>query len=61
MRKIKQISVSGVDNNFSTQCNYVVVSLCDDGTVWQLDDGHPKWVILPNIPQDELEETVENG
>ena len=53
MRKIIQISTTGVANNSNTQCNHVTTVLCDDGTVWQTDDTHRDWVWMPPIPQDE--------
>jgi len=51
MRKIIQISCSGVDNVSSTQCSFIVVALCDDGSVWQLDNNtdNMKWIELPKI------------
>lgn len=52
MRKIVQISVTGVVNNSSTQCNYVTAALCDDGTVWVIDDYADRgWLKYPDIPQ----------
>ena len=52
MRKIIQIAVSGVENTASTQCNYIVVALCDDGTVWETSASFP-WQQYQPIPQDE--------
>lgn len=54
MRKIIQISTSGVENNFGTQCNYIVSALCDDGSVWVgSDNPYNAWVKLPDIPQED--------
>lgn len=38
MSKIIQIAVTGVDNNSSTQCNYFLFALDDDGVMWRRDD-----------------------
>ncbi len=53
MRKIIQISTTGVANVSSTQCNRITTALCDDGTVWELRDNtqSPCWQQLPPIPQ----------
>jgi len=51
MRKVVQISVSGVANTSNTQSDYIVVALCDDGTVWEMLGTHP-WQQLPAIPQE---------
>jgi hypothetical protein len=55
MRKIIQVSSSGVDCNISTQCSHILIALCDDGTVWELpNSGQTRgWNRLPGIPQDE--------
>ena len=52
-RKIIQVSCSGVDNVSSTQCSFIVIALCNDGTVWQMDNNtnSPFWFKLPDIPQ----------
>lgn len=54
MRKIIQISCSGVDNVSSTQCSFIIIALCNDGTVWQRDNNtdDPHWCKLEDIPQD---------
>jgi len=54
MRKIIQVSCSGVDNVSSTQCTFIVIALCDDNTVWQLDNNtsKPTWIKLPDMRQD---------
>ena len=53
-RKIIQICCSGVENTSSTQCSFIVVALCDDGTVWQNEDNTADrhWCKLEDIPQD---------
>lgn len=53
MRKIIQISTTNVENTASTQCNYISVALCDDGTVWTLADTGNDRYKYPNIPQDD--------
>lgn len=53
-RKIIQISNCGVANNQSTQCNYVTVALCDDGTVWENRDSDGHWREYAQIPQYEI-------
>ena len=54
-RKIIQISCSGVDNVSSTQCSFIIIALCDDNTIWELDNNTsprmPKWIKLPDIPE----------
>ena len=45
-RKIIQISICGVDNNMSTQCNFITTALCDDGKVFQIRDGDNDWYEL---------------
>ena len=54
-RKIIQIAVSGVKNTQETQCNYIVVALCDDGTVWDTSGTQPVWCGFPPIPQEPRE------
>lgn len=60
-RAIIQISVTDVRNVISTQCNVMVVALCDDGTVWdiQADSRHPIWRPFPSIPQGSIEPAIE--
>jgi hypothetical protein len=53
MRKIVQVSMCPVPNTNSTQCNALIVVLCDDGTLWQSDDRHPEWMPLNPIPQED--------
>lgn len=52
MRKIIQISTCGVENTMGTQCNYITIALCDDGTVWLNRNVDNHWESLPEIPQD---------
>lgn len=50
-RRVVQLSVTGVENTPSTQCNYIVTALCDDGSMWVLHDGpEPFWWQIPSIP-----------
>lgn len=42
-RKIVQIASAGVANNATTQCNYFLFALCDDGTILRSDDQHKGW------------------
>jgi hypothetical protein len=57
MRKIIQIAVAGVENTSTTQCNFVTVALCDDGSVFELKDAMgASWVKYPPIPQPAKEE-----
>jgi len=51
-RKPVQVAVTRMDNSYMTQCNYIIVTLCDDGTVWEMADTRPEWRQLPEIPQD---------
>jgi hypothetical protein len=49
-RRIVSLSATGVTPNCTTQCNYVVVAVCDDGTAWQMTDASRYWTQLPEIP-----------
>jgi hypothetical protein len=37
---------------------YLILAVCDDGTIWQLDNlyreggNEPEWEPFPNVPQD---------
>ena len=53
-RRVVYLHVASVANNSSTQCNYVRVALCNDGTMWESDDTHPEWILLKPIPQEQL-------
>lgn len=61
MRKIIQICTTGVENVISTQCNQVIVALCNDGTVWEIRDNTetPFWALLPEIPQFDINARIE--
>jgi hypothetical protein len=50
MRKIVAITVTWVENNRETQCNWIAIAACEDGTVWQLRDKDSEWTRLPVIP-----------
>ena len=53
-RRIVQISTTRVDEKLTTQCDYIIVALCDDGTIWEIGNrDFSKWTRIPNIPQDE--------
>lgn len=43
LNNIIQVSTSSVENNQSTQCNYIVTALCSDGTLWEKRDGRENW------------------
>ena len=49
-RKIIQIQAFPVPNHSGTQCNYMTVALCDDGTVWESADTRPEWRPYGSIP-----------
>ena len=49
-RKIIQICESAME-----ECSNIS-ALCDDGTVWYLNDIRKGWAKYPNIPQDTQEE-----
>jgi hypothetical protein len=46
MSKVIQVSVTGIDNNSTTQANYVTTILTDDGKTFQTDDTHAEWIEL---------------
>lgn len=37
-RKIIQISCCQIENTMSTQCQMMIMALCDDGTLWSTDN-----------------------
>jgi len=43
LNNISQISISWVDNNHTTQCNYIIIALCSDGTLWEKKEGRETW------------------
>lgn len=48
-----QIAASGVDQVSSTQCELIVIALCDDGTLWESNNRHfGKW--FPVAPPSEV-------
>jgi len=49
-RRIVQIAACGVDNVSSTQCVYMVLALCDDGTLWEQRNTSSAWQCLSPIP-----------
>lgn len=49
-RSIIQVAIAGV-HPAAVQARYVVTVLCDDGSVWVMDDSHSEWTRLPKIPQ----------
>jgi hypothetical protein len=49
-RKVVQLSVTGVANTVSTQCNWVCVALCEDGSMWVNRQCDDEWGVLPPIP-----------
>jgi hypothetical protein len=51
-RKIIQISLSGVNNTSSTQCDFVAMALCDDGSTWLFRNNDKDWFPLPDIPKE---------
>lgn len=53
MRKAIQISISNVQNNISTQCNYIIAALGDDGSIWEYKDNIGVWIRLPEIPKED--------
>ena len=49
MRKVIQIAMQVGD----TKGKYLVLALCDDGTIWQLEglyEGYPIWKSFPVPP-----------
>lgn len=54
-RKIIQIATTQMENTYTTQCNSIIIGLCDDGSVWTITDNNNSfWERLPDIPQDKL-------
>lgn len=61
-RKVVQIAVCGVAATVGTQCEAILIALCDDGTMWQTDNralndyarlDSSRWLPVHPIPQDE--------
>ncbi|MCB4227899.1 hypothetical protein [Mannheimia haemolytica] len=53
MRKIIQISESFVDGH-SVGDYFNISALCDDGSLWYLNDFKKGWQRYPDIPQDDV-------
>jgi hypothetical protein len=54
--KFIQITSAGIENNMSTQANWILHALDDEGRIWELDDMHGwREVPLPKpTPSSEL-------
>ena len=52
-RKIVQIAAAGHENVSTTQSNLTLFALCNDGTVWDINNQQATWRQLPPIPQAE--------
>lgn len=50
-RRIIKITSCGVAENSCTQCEMMLHALCDDGTVWEIDNRGAGWRPMPPIPQ----------
>ena len=46
-RKIVKFDVQQVPNDYWSQCHYISWCLCDDGTMWELQDNESAWRQLP--------------
>lgn len=44
--KIIQIASAGVNNTVTTQCNWILHALTDDGRIFEIDDKHG-WREIP--------------
>lgn len=53
-RKIIQICESSLSSDSMGDC-FNISALCDDGTVWYLNDIRKGWAKYPDIPQDTYE------
>lgn len=51
-RRIIQITAAGHENVSTTQCNLTLFALCNDGTVWEMQNGRSNWMRVPDIPED---------
>ncbi len=54
-RKIIQISSAGIKNTAKTQTNYLLTALCNDGTVWCIDDDFSIWRKIIDIPEYDID------
>lgn len=52
-RRVIQITATGVVENASTQCEFVLHALCDDGSIWWRDNRGSGWVRVSDIPDGE--------
>jgi hypothetical protein len=50
-RRVVSVSVCGVENNASTQCNWITTVICDDGALYWIRNNDAEWRELPPIPQ----------
>lgn len=53
-RKIIQIATCGVANTRNTQCDQIILALCDDGTLWGKDNVSADWEQIPTVPYREI-------
>lgn len=53
-RKIIQICTSGVENTQTTQSDFILTALCNDGTIWNRFGHQSNWLRIEDIPQDKL-------
>jgi hypothetical protein len=49
-RRVVQITATGHANTFQTQSALTLFALCDDGTIWSLNDCSAEWIRCPAIP-----------
>lgn len=54
-RRVIQITSCGVEENASTQCEMFLHALCNDGSVWEIDNRGAGWRRMPPIPQGETD------
>jgi hypothetical protein len=50
LRRVVQITSSGVDNVQGTQCNEFTHALCNDGSMWVISNNDTEWSPMPSIP-----------
>lgn len=48
--KFVQITSAGVQNNSSTQCNWILHALDDEGHIWEMDDSYGWREVPPPSP-----------
>ena len=56
-RKIIQISESVTPETPYHACFWSLTALCDDGTLWNKSSIKEPWEQIPNVPQDNEEQT----